>query len=36
VVHGEPDAAQAMAKLLHEEGVRQIDLPKQGEGFELQ
>jgi len=36
VVHGEPDAAQAMAKLLHEEGVRQIDVPKQGESFELQ
>jgi metallo-beta-lactamase family protein len=35
VVHGEPDAAQAMTQLLHEEGVRQIDIPKLGERFEL-
>jgi len=36
VVHGEPDAAQAMAKILKEEGVRQVDVPVQGQGFELQ
>jgi metallo-beta-lactamase family protein len=35
VVHGEPDAAQAMTQLLHEEGVRQIDIPTLGERFEL-
>ncbi|HTS88607.1 MAG TPA: MBL fold metallo-hydrolase [Gemmatimonadales bacterium] len=36
VVHGEADALQAMAKILREEGVRQVDIPKQGESFELQ
>ena len=35
VVHGEAEAAQAMAKLLREEGVRQVDVPRQGESFEL-
>ena len=35
VVHGEPEAAEAMAKLLKEEGVRQVDVPKLGESFEL-
>jgi metallo-beta-lactamase family protein len=35
VVHGEAEAAQAMAKLLKEEGVRQVDVPRQGESFEL-
>lgn len=35
VVHGEPDAAQAMAQLLREEGIRQVDVPKLGESFEL-
>jgi metallo-beta-lactamase family protein len=35
VVHGEPAAALAMAKILREEGIRQVDVPRQGEGFEL-
>ncbi|MEO8635764.1 MAG: MBL fold metallo-hydrolase [Gemmatimonadales bacterium] len=35
VVHGEPDAAQAMARILREEGVRQVEVPRQGEGFDL-
>lgn len=35
VVHGEPEAAQAMVKILKEEGVRQVDVPRQGESFEL-
>ena len=35
VVHGEPAAAQAMAKILREEGIRQVDIPRQGEGFDL-
>ena len=35
VVHGEPDAAQAMAKLLKEEGVRQVDVPAMGQSYEL-
>ena len=35
VVHGEAQAAQAMAKILREEGVRQVDLPTQGQVFEL-
>jgi metallo-beta-lactamase family protein len=35
VVHGEPEAAKAMAQMLHEEGVRQIDIPKLGDSFEL-
>ncbi len=35
VVHGEPDAASAMAQILREEGVRQVDVPKQGDSFEL-
>lgn len=35
VVHGEPDAAQAMAQLLREEGIRQVHIPHQGESFEL-
>ena len=35
VVHGERDAAQAMAQLLKEEGVRQVDVPAQGDSFEL-
>ena len=36
VVHGEPDAALAMAKMLKEEGVRRVDIPKQGESFDLE
>jgi metallo-beta-lactamase family protein len=36
VVHGEPDAAQAMAKILKEEGVRQVDVPAMGQSYELQ
>ena len=36
IVHGEPAAAQAMARILREEGIRQVDIPRQGEGFELQ
>ncbi len=35
VVHGEAEAAQAMAKLLKEEGVRQVDVPQLGQGFDL-
>jgi metallo-beta-lactamase family protein len=35
VVHGEAEAAQAMLKLLKEEGVRQVDVPRLGESFEL-
>ncbi len=35
VVHGEPDAATAMAQILREEGVRKVEIPRQGEGFEL-
>lgn len=35
VVHGEPEAALAMAKLLREEGVRTVDIPRLGESFEL-
>ncbi|HTO73589.1 MAG TPA: MBL fold metallo-hydrolase [Gemmatimonadales bacterium] len=35
VVHGEPDAAQAMAGILKEEGVRRVVIPKQGESFDL-
>jgi metallo-beta-lactamase family protein len=35
VVHGETEAAQAMAKLLKEEGVRQVDVPALGQSFEL-
>lgn len=35
VVHGEAEAAQAMARLLKEEGVRQVDVPRMGEAFEL-
>jgi metallo-beta-lactamase family protein len=36
VVHGEADAALAMAQLLREEGIRQVQIPHQGEGFDLQ
>jgi metallo-beta-lactamase family protein len=35
VVHGEPEPALAMAEILREEGVRQTQIPKQGESFEL-
>jgi metallo-beta-lactamase family protein len=35
VVHGESDGAQAMAKLLKEEGVRQVDVPAMGQSYEL-
>lgn len=35
VVHGEPEAAKAMGQLLHDEGVRRVDIPKLGESFEL-
>jgi metallo-beta-lactamase family protein len=35
VVHGEPDAATAMAQILREEGVRKVEIPRQGEQFEL-
>ena len=36
VVHGEPDALNAMAKMLREEGVRRVDIPRQGESFDLE
>jgi metallo-beta-lactamase family protein len=35
VVHGEPDAAQGMAQILKEEGVRRVVIPKQGDSFDL-
>jgi metallo-beta-lactamase family protein len=35
VVHGEADAAQAMAQLLREEGVRQVDVPTRGQSYDL-
>jgi metallo-beta-lactamase family protein len=35
VVHGEAEPALAMAQILREEGVRQVQIPKQGESFEL-
>jgi metallo-beta-lactamase family protein len=35
VVHGEPAGAEAMAKILKEEGVRRVVVPKLGESFEL-
>jgi metallo-beta-lactamase family protein len=35
VVHGEPPALEAMASMLHEEGVREVIIPKHGEAFEL-
>jgi metallo-beta-lactamase family protein len=35
VVHGEPVAAQAMAGILREEGVREVTIPKLGESFDL-
>ncbi len=35
VVHGEPDAAEAMAKILHDEGVGEVVVPRHGESFEL-
>ncbi len=34
-VHGEPDALEGMRKLLLEEGVEQVEVPKHGERFEL-
>jgi hypothetical protein len=35
VVHGEPPALEAMAALLREEGVRDVQVPRQGESFDL-
>ncbi len=35
VVHGEPEAATAMAQILREEGVRKVEIPRQGEQFAL-
>jgi metallo-beta-lactamase family protein len=35
VVHGEPAALEAMAGMLHEEGVADVHIPKHGESFEL-
>jgi metallo-beta-lactamase family protein len=35
VVHGEPGPALAMAKLLEEEGVREVVVPRHGERFVL-
>jgi metallo-beta-lactamase family protein len=34
-VHGEPDALEGMAKMLSEEGVEEVHVPKQGERFEI-
>ena len=36
VVHGEADAARAMAEMLKEEGVGQVHIPVQGQSFELE
>ena len=35
VVHGEPPALEAMATILRDEGVRDVQIPKHGESFEL-
>jgi metallo-beta-lactamase family protein len=35
VVHGEPGSLEAMAAILREEGVRDVQVPKHGESFEL-
>jgi metallo-beta-lactamase family protein len=35
VVHGETDAAEAMATILDQEGVAEVVVPKHGESFEL-
>lgn len=35
VVHGEEDAANAMAGILREEGVREVAIPRHGQSFEL-
>lgn len=34
-VHGEPDSLLGMKKILEEEGVKQVDIPKHGETFAL-
>jgi metallo-beta-lactamase family protein len=35
VVHGEAGALEAMAAILREEGIRDVQVPKHGESFEL-
>ncbi len=35
VVHGEPDAAQAMGQILTEEGVGEVVIPQLGQSFDL-
>lgn len=35
VVHGESDAATAMAQILREEGIRKVEIPRLGESFAL-
>jgi metallo-beta-lactamase family protein len=35
VVHGEAEAARAMAEILRVEGVREVTIPRQGESFDL-
>jgi malonyl CoA-acyl carrier protein transacylase len=35
VVHGEPEGLEAMAKILREEGVQDVRVPKHGESFDL-
>jgi metallo-beta-lactamase family protein len=35
VVHGEPEAARAMAAILKEEGVGEVTLPELGQAFDL-
>ena len=35
VVHGEPDALEAMAEILREEGVQEVVIPRLGQSFEL-
>jgi metallo-beta-lactamase family protein len=34
-VHGEPEGLEGMAKILREEGVKEVHIPKQGEAFDL-
>jgi metallo-beta-lactamase family protein len=35
VVHGEPDAAEAMAAILRRSGVGEVTIPTLGESFQL-
>ena len=35
VLHGGQEAAEAMAEILREEGVREVQIPRHGQSFEL-